>query len=77
MAVISILFGEDVDFETLEISADKLKSGESSFLKAGALSSRDDIKSQNQSVDSIVRALPGTYTQVDQAQGSVSVNIRG
>lgn len=75
IAVIALL--ADINFDTIEISANELKNGEKSFLNPGALSSRQNLKSQNKSIDSIVRSLPGSYTQVDEAQGSVSVNIRG
>lgn len=30
-----------------------------------------------QNLDSIVRQMPGTYTNIDPSQGSISVNIRG
>ena len=43
--------------------------------RPGAFSSRDENKNL-ESVDSILRSMPGTYTQIDPA-GSVSVNIRG
>ncbi|MDU6826838.1 MAG: TonB-dependent receptor [Campylobacter sp.] len=68
---------EDLAFDTLEVSAKSVSNAEKSFATPGAVSSRDDIKSKTQSIDSIVRAMPGSYTQVDQSQGSVSVNIRG
>ncbi|WP_454889963.1 TonB-dependent receptor domain-containing protein [Serratia quinivorans] len=44
--------------------------------KPGAFSSRGENKNL-ESVDSILRSMPGTYTQIDPGQGSVSVNIRG
>lgn len=44
--------------------------------KKGSVSSRGEDK-QMQSLDSIVRALPGTYTNIDPAQGTINVNIRG
>lgn len=44
--------------------------------KTGSVSSRGEEK-QLQSLDSVVRALPGTYTNIDPAQGTINVNIRG
>ncbi|MBD2809656.1 TonB-dependent receptor [Xenorhabdus sp. Vera] len=44
--------------------------------KPGAYSSVGE-DNKLESVDSILRSLPGTYTQVDPRQGAVSVNIRG
>ncbi|WKS99846.1 TonB-dependent receptor [Gallibacterium salpingitidis] len=46
------------------------------FSQAGAVSSIGEIKSF-QSLDSSVRALPGTYTNINPTQGTISVNIRG
>ena len=68
---------KEIDFNALEVSATEVKNSEKAFATPGAVSSRDDVGNQSQSVDSIVRSLPGSYTQVDQSQGSVSVNIRG
>ncbi|CAD7288920.1 putative TonB-dependent receptor [Campylobacter majalis] len=67
----------EMDFDSIEVFANELKNGEKSFLKPGAITSKSELNSQNQSIDSIVRSLAGSYTQIDQAQGSVSVNIRG
>jgi hemoglobin/transferrin/lactoferrin receptor protein len=44
--------------------------------KPGATSSRATDKNL-ESLDSTLRSMPGTYTQIDPGQGSVSVNIRG
>lgn len=79
---VSILYAtginaKEIDFNALEVSATEVKNSEKAFTTPGAVSSRDDVGGQSQSVDSIVRSLPGSYTQVDQSQGSVSVNIRG
>lgn len=46
------------------------------MFKKGSVSSRGEDK-QMQSLDSVVRALPGTYTNIDPAQGTINVNIRG
>ncbi|MGY4675348.1 TonB-dependent receptor domain-containing protein [Ursidibacter arcticus] len=46
------------------------------FTKAGGIAIRGEEK-QLQSLDSVVRALPGTYTNIDPVQGTVTVNIRG
>ncbi len=44
--------------------------------KPGAYSSVGE-DNKLESVDSVLRSLPGTYTQMDASQGAVSVNIRG
>ncbi len=65
-------------FSLLNVSAaDSGKSSEKDALaRPGAFSSRDE-KQESESVDSILRSMPGTYTQIDPGRGSVSVNIRG
>ncbi|MBP1132702.1 hemoglobin/transferrin/lactoferrin receptor protein [Serratia sp. PL17] len=67
-----------VVFSPLNVSAaDNSNSSERDALeKPGAFSSRGENKNL-ESVDSILRSMPGTYTQIDPGQGSVSVNIRG
>lgn len=67
-----------VAFSPLNVSAaDSGKSSEKEALaRPGAFSSRDENKNL-ESVDSILRSMPGTYTQIDPGQGAVSVNIRG
>ncbi|CAI1621833.1 Probable TonB-dependent receptor NMB1497 precursor [Serratia quinivorans] len=68
-----------VVFSPLNVSAAQSSSGSSekeALEKPGAFSSRGENKNL-ESVDSILRSMPGTYTQIDPGQGSVSVNIRG
>ncbi|CAI0728542.1 Probable TonB-dependent receptor NMB1497 precursor [Serratia quinivorans] len=68
-----------VVFSPLNVSAadSSTSSSEKEALeKPGAFSSRGENKNL-ESVDSILRSMPGTYTQIDPGQGSVSVNIRG
>ncbi|WP_390903011.1 MULTISPECIES: TonB-dependent receptor domain-containing protein [Serratia] len=63
----------------MNVSAAQSSSGSSekeALEKPGAFSSRGENKNL-ESVDSILRSMPGTYTQIDPGQGSVSVNIRG
>ncbi|CAI2788261.1 Probable TonB-dependent receptor NMB1497 precursor [Serratia grimesii] len=67
-----------VVFSPLNVSAaDSSNNSEREALeKPGAFSSRGENKNL-ESVDSILRSMPGTYTQIDPSQGAVSVNIRG
>ncbi|PSM53317.1 TonB-dependent receptor [Campylobacter blaseri] len=76
---VSYLVGgeNEIDFDTLNISAKQIKNNEKTFIMPGAISSRDEIGSQTQSIDSIVRSISGSYTNTDQSQGTVQVNIRG
>ncbi|EKF1363500.1 TonB-dependent receptor [Campylobacter coli] len=73
----SFAFSEELEFDSLEISGSKIKNDEKPFVTPGATSTRDNLNSNTQSIDSIVRSIPGTYTNTDQAQGTVQVNIRG
>ncbi|CAI0856294.1 Probable TonB-dependent receptor NMB1497 precursor [Serratia quinivorans] len=68
-----------VVFSPLNVSAAERSNSSSekeALEKPGAFSSRGENKNL-ESVDSILRSMPGTYTQIDPGQGSVSVNIRG
>jgi hemoglobin/transferrin/lactoferrin receptor protein len=68
-----------VVFSPLNVSAAESSNSSSekeALAKPGAFSSRGENKNL-ESVDSILRSMPGTYTQIDPGQGSVSVNIRG
>ncbi len=71
------LQSKELDFETLEVSAKEIKNEEKSFVTPGAVSSRSEVGNSTQSIDSIVRSMPGSYTNTDQSQGTVQVNIRG
>ncbi|WP_249355234.1 TonB-dependent receptor [Campylobacter sp. MIT 12-5580] len=68
---------ETLEFDTLEVSGTGVKNDEKAFVTSGAVSSREGIGSNTQSIDSIVRSVPGAYTNTDQAQGGVQVNLRG
>jgi len=74
---------KESNFSALEVSDDSQQSEESgvgsaeeTFTQAGAHSSRK-VNTNLQSVDSLLRSVPGTYTQQDLTQGTVNVNIRG
>ena len=68
---------DELEFSEFEISAKEIKAEDKAFSTPGAVSSRSDISGSNQSIDSIVRSMPGVYTNTDQSQGTVNVNIRG
>ncbi|WP_350305318.1 TonB-dependent receptor domain-containing protein [Photorhabdus viridis] len=63
-------------FSSLKVSGSQDNAEVRAMEKPGSYSSKgEDTKLQ--SVDSILRSMPGTYTQIDPGQGTVSVNIRG
>ena len=62
-----------------QLSPVEVKAGtdKKSYETPGSLSSVIVPKDGTQSLDALVRALPGSYTQTDQSQGILQVNIRG
>ncbi|RLM02190.1 TonB-dependent receptor [Gibbsiella quercinecans] len=67
--------GESV-FSPLVVQAGRPSAEQEALSRAGAYSSVDENRNL-QSTDSVLRGMPGTYTQLDAGQGAVSVNIRG
>lgn len=70
-------------FSTLSVSdfskekkQEDVGSSELTFTTPGAVSSRVASK-KLQSLDSTLRSVPGTFTQLDPLQGAVTVNVRG
>jgi hemoglobin/transferrin/lactoferrin receptor protein len=68
--------GGKVEFSPLNVSGETVPAEQQALEKPGAVSARG-ADTRLQSVDQIVRSMPGTFTQIDPAQGAVSVNIRG
>ncbi|WP_434524537.1 TonB-dependent receptor domain-containing protein [Photorhabdus asymbiotica] len=63
-------------FSSLKVSGSQDNAEVRAMERPGSYSSKgEDTKLQ--SIDSILRSMPGTYTQIDPGQGTVSVNIRG
>lgn len=69
---------EELDFNTLEILAKKIDDDKKGYLTPGAIVTKgDEIGAKStKDIDSVVRSMSGTYTQVDEANGGISVNIR-
>ncbi|WP_233120705.1 TonB-dependent receptor plug domain-containing protein [Histophilus somni] len=55
----------------------KLPPKQEVFKKAGATSVRENISTSTQSIDDIIRTVPGAFTNLDKSSGTVSVNVRG
>ena len=47
------------------------------FTEAKAKSTREHIFKNTQTIDQVIRSIPGAFTQQDKGAGVVSVNIRG
>lgn len=69
---------EELDFNTLEILAKKIDDDKKGYLTPGAVVTKgDEIGAKStKDIDSVVRSMSGAYTQVDEANGGISVNIR-
>lgn len=65
-----------VELSPLNVSGATVPAEQQALEKPGAVSARG-ADTRLQPVDQIVRSMPGTFTQIDPAQGAVSVNIRG
>ncbi|MDN2708821.1 TonB-dependent receptor [Janthinobacterium sp. SUN118] len=65
-----------VEFSALNVSGETVSVEQQALEKPGAVSARGP-DTRLQSVDQIVRGMPGTFTQIDPGQGAISVNIRG
>ncbi|VTR28361.1 Uncharacterised protein [Serratia fonticola] len=62
-------------FSPLNVSAAANNSEQEALEKPGAFSSRDENKNL-QSIDNILRSMPGTFTQIDPARGrSASISV--
>lgn len=71
---VSFCFAKVVEFSEINVISSDTKD---EFTKGGANSKISDQTSATQSLDSVIRALPGAYTQTDQSQGSLQLNLRG
>ncbi len=77
--VFGYAFGaEELDFNTIEILAKKIDEDKKGYLTPGAIVTKgDEIGAKStKDIDSVVRSMSGAYTQVDEANGGISVNIR-
>lgn len=63
---------EQIDVVEKVISNDKKP-----FTEAKAKSTRENVFKETQTIDQVIRSIPGAFTQQDKGSGVVSVNIRG
>ncbi len=47
------------------------------FTQAKAVSVKEDLYNSTQTLDTVIRSMPGAFTQQDKSSGVLSVNIRG
>ncbi len=65
-----------LDLDSVQISGQVAPPQRRAFNTPGAVSTLGDNKKFD-SLDSVVRAQPGTYSNIDPTQGTVNINIRG
>lgn len=73
---VSLAQADVVEFDDLEISGHEHSAERTIYEEAGAVSHVGENHSMG-SLDSVVRALPGSYTNIDPTQGTLSINLRG
>lgn len=66
-----------LDEINVSAEADKSNKKEEVFFKSRAVSVRDNLQQNTQSLDNVLRSVPGAFTQADKSQGAISPNIRG
>lgn len=69
--------GDVVNFSQLKVSGAQKQTPLVKALERPGAFSAVGTENKLQSMDKIIRTMPGTYTQMDASQGTVNVNIRG
>lgn len=74
--LLSFAFGKDVvELNVIEVTGDGYSKKDESFEKTKAVSTREIDASNTQSLDDVIRSVPGAFTNVDKSQGTVNVNM--
>ena len=73
----SFIYAETVDLDVINVEDQIMKADKEVYSKAKAVSAREDIASSTQSLDTIIRTIPGAFTNQDKSTGTISPNIRG
>ena len=66
-----------VNFSQLKVSGAQKQTPLVKALEKPGAYSAVGTENKLQSMDKIIRSMPGTYTQMDASQGTINVNIRG
>ncbi|HGN0867714.1 TPA: TonB-dependent receptor [Providencia alcalifaciens] len=66
-----------VNFSQLKVSGSQKQTPLVKALEKPGAYSAVGTENKLQSMDKIIRSMPGTYTQMDASQGTINVNIRG
>ena len=82
LSLIAVCFGclnaaETITLDTIDVEDKELKADKEVYQKAKAVSAREDIATSTQNLDTILRSIPGTFTNQDKSTGTIAPNIRG
>ncbi|HHE3492204.1 TPA: TonB-dependent receptor [Pasteurella multocida] len=70
-------YAESTELDVISVETEAFKEKDKVFLKQSASSTRTQFQTATQSLDSVLRSVPGSFTQIDKSSGTVSVNVRG
>lgn len=70
-------YAQTVELDTISVETEAFKEKDKAFLKQSATSIRSNFDTSTQSLDAVLRSVPGAFTQIDKSSGTVSVNVRG
>lgn len=75
--VVCFCYGVNYDLEEIDVVGNKLNEEKKVYTKSKAISARENISEKSQSLDQIIRTIPGAFTNQDKATATISPNIRG
>lgn len=75
--ILTLVNADTIKLDEVEVVEKVVKNKDKPFTKASAVSTRENIAKSTQSIDDIVRSMPGTFTNIDKSSGTVSLNVRG
>lgn len=70
-------YAETTELDVISVETEAFKEKDKVFLKQSASSTRTNFETSTQSLDTVLRSVPGAFTQIDKSSGTVSVNVRG
>ena len=81
LAITNIAHAEDEvstqELDEIQVKGKHIAKEKKIFTEGQAKSSRERIYQSSENIDTIVRSMPGVFTQQDKGSGVLAVNIRG
>ena len=74
--VINITYAEE-QLDQIDVVEKIIANEKKPFTEAQAKSTREQVFKETQSIDNVVRSMPGAFTQQDKGSGVLSLNIHG